>query len=200
MNKKFNTPFIKAVIIILVCILFISFGLASGSNGVFDNVKMLLSAFFSSITFLLGISIAIFLSLVILTGLFLGATAIHSPEKARDFSKKLWSMAQNFAAFLKKLFLKKVDDIEHSEKLQERKEYLAKQVNELSSKLSDLSEKVKSSQLVSKVQDFKKESPAQEQAQTSPDLNIKVESLSAELSALRRDFKELQKTVRQSGP
>lgn len=197
MNKKLNKPIIKAGVVILVCLVFISFGLASGENGFWGNLKMIFSAFFSTITFLIGISIAILLSLVILIGLFLGATAIYSPEKARDLSRKLWSSTQNFAEIVKKMFLEKVEDIEHSEALHERKEQLARQVKEISSKLSQLTEKVTSSAKTLGESIRKDERSDQEPPQTSTALNEKVETLSAEMTALRHDFQQLRKTVEQ---
>lgn len=197
MNKKLNTPIVKAAIIILVCIIFISFGLVSRSSGFFENLSMLFSAFFSTITFIIGITIAILLSLVILIGLFLGATAIHSPEKARNLFKKFWSSAQDFTEIIKNQFLKKVDDIEHSEKVKEGRDYLSKQVHELSEKMNQLTEKVKSSHLVTAVQDRKKEGKNPKGEQTSTDLEAKVEALSTEMSDLRRNLQQLQNIVEQ---
>lgn len=198
MNRKFNSPFIKAAAIILVCILFISFGLASRSNSFLDNVAMLLSAFFSTITFLLGISAAIILSILILIGIFLGATAIHSPEKARELAGKIWSSIKGFSDIIKKFFLKKVEDIEHSEKLKEQKDYLTKQVNELSARMSQLSEKVKSSHFIPGSHDRKKESQEQDlSSQDTHDIHSRLNQLSNEISSLRNDFNELQTSIKQ---
>ena len=195
MNRKLNKPIIQAGVVILVCIVLISFGLASGSNGFFGNLKILFSALFSTITFIIGISVAIFLSIVILIGLFLGATAIYSPEKARNLFKKLWSSTQDFAEIVKVFFLKKVEDIEHSEKLHDQKEYLVKQVKELSSKLSHLSEKVTSSSMVTGDHDRIKGQSGREKYQELMDLNTKIETLSSEMADLRHEFQKLQETV-----
>ena len=197
MNKTLNKPIIRATIVILVCIVFISFGLASGADGFWGNLKMIFSAFFSTITFLIGISIAILLSIVILIGLFLAATAIYSPEKARELSGKLWSSTQSFAEIVKKMFFDKVEDIEHSEVLQERKEQLAQQVKEISTKLSHLTEKVTSSSKKLGANGGKDEQSAQEPDQTSTALNENVASLSAEMTDLRHEVQQLRETVEQ---
>jgi len=196
MNKALNKPIIKAAVIIFVCIVFISFGLMSGANGFFANLKMIFSAFFSTITFIIGISIAIFLSIIILIGLFIGATAIYSPEKAGDLSRKIWSSTLDYTEIVKTIFLKKVNDLEHSEKFNVKKEYLARQVKDLSEKMSHLSEKVKSTAIRTVEHNEKKEMSGKK----SEDLNVKVDALFVEITALRQEFDQLKQTVEQQRP
>ncbi len=197
MNRKFNKPIIQAAIIILVCLFFISFGMATGETTFWGNLKMLISAFFSTITFIIGITIAILLSIIILIGLFLGGMAIYSRPKAQEMSKNVWASATSFGEGAKKLFLKKVDEIEHSEKLQGKKEHLTHQVKDLTTKLANLTEKVKSSSIVTGDTNAQDDSAPSQQTKTSPELDQKVEALSQEMAELRNEFRTFQENVSQ---
>ncbi len=199
MNRKFNKPIVRAAIIVLICLFFISFGLATGESSFWGNLKMIVSAFFSTITFIVGITVAILLSLVILIGLFLGGTAIYSRPKAKEMAKKLWASATAFGEIAKEFFLKKKDELEHSEKLQERKEHLTKQVKDISRKLGELSDKVKTSNIVTRDSEHKARhaKDPEVKADATPELEKKIEGLSKELGALKEEFAALKESVNQ---
>jgi len=194
MNKKFNKPFIQAAGIILICILFISFGLATGKSSFMGNFKMIFSAFFTTFTFLISVSLAIGAAFVILVGIFLGATAIYSREKSRDLSKKIWTSTRNVGTLAKKTLVNKMEDIENSETLHEQKDYLNRQVKELSTKMGNLTEKVKSSQLMSCPKDGGSNT---EQQQVNNELSTRIDALSSKIAILQEDVLALQTSIRE---
>lgn len=197
MNRKFNKPIVQAAIIVLICLFFISFGLATGESSFWGNLKMIVSAFFSTITFIIGVTVAILLSLIILIGLFLGGMAIYSRPKANEMTKKIWAQATAFGETAKEFFLKKKDEIEHSEKLQERKEHLSKQVKDISKKLGELTEKVKTSHIVTGDSAQKDQQSKQPEPKAAPELEKKIKQLSEEVVVLKKEFIALQESVNQ---
>ena len=90
MNKKdFKNPLIQSGAILLLVFLLISIVAGSGSQGVLSSIGALISGIFSTVIFIIGLSIAIVVSIAVLVGVYLAAVYFYSADKGRNLVEQL---------------------------------------------------------------------------------------------------------------
>ena len=90
MNKKdFKNPLIQSGAILLLVFLLISIVAGSGSQGVLSSIGALISGIFSTVIFIIGLSIAIVVSIAVLVGVYLAAVYFYSADKGRNLIDQL---------------------------------------------------------------------------------------------------------------
>ena len=90
MNQpEFRKPLLQAGIILGVVVVFFLFVASSGADGFVSGLSAIFSGVFSSIVFLLGLIFSIVFSVVLLVALFLGAVALSSVDRAKEYSRQL---------------------------------------------------------------------------------------------------------------
>lgn len=90
MNKKdFKNPLIQSGAILLLVFLLISIVAGSGSQGVLSSIGALISGIFSTVIFIIGLSIAIVVSIAVLVGVYLAAVYFYSADKGRNLVDQL---------------------------------------------------------------------------------------------------------------
>ena len=90
MNKKdFKNPLIQSGAILLLVFLLISIVAGSGSQGVLSSIGALISGIFSTVIFIIGLGIAIVVSIAVLVGVYLAAVYFYSADKGRNLVDQL---------------------------------------------------------------------------------------------------------------
>ena len=90
MNKKdFKNPLIQSGAILLLVFLLISIVAGSGSQGVLSSIGALISGIFSTVIFIIGLGIAIVVSIAVLVGVYLAAVYFYSADKGRNLFDQL---------------------------------------------------------------------------------------------------------------
>lgn len=90
MNKKdFKNPLIQSGAILLLVFLLISIVAGSGSQGVLSSIGALISGIFSTVIFIIGLGIAIVVSIAVLVGIYLAAVYFYSADKGRNLVDQL---------------------------------------------------------------------------------------------------------------
>src|SRR5210317_227650 len=90
MNKKdFKNPLIQSGAILLLVFLLISIVAGSGSQGVLSSIGALISGIFSTVIFIIGLGIALVVSIAVLVGVYLAAVYFYSADKGRNLVDQL---------------------------------------------------------------------------------------------------------------
>jgi len=88
-NSDFRRPLLQSGVLLAVIIVFFLFVVSSAADGLISGILAILSGIFSSIVFVIGLVFSIVFSIILLVSLFLGAVALTSVEKAKEFSRQL---------------------------------------------------------------------------------------------------------------
>ena len=85
MNRNdFRNPLIQSGVVLLVVFLLISIVTNSPSDGFVGSTIALITGLAKGVLFLIGLSIALVVSILILIGIFIAVTSLHSMDKAKS--------------------------------------------------------------------------------------------------------------------
>jgi len=96
-NNEFRAPLIQSGVLLVAIVLIISMVPSGEGMGVGGFIGAAVSGFFNLILFLIALTLAIGISVVVLIGIFIGAIALQSPEKASSLYR---ATKQSFANIL----------------------------------------------------------------------------------------------------
>ena len=96
-NSDIKKSLIKSAIFLLTSIVLVSFVVSAQAVGFWASIGAIFSGIFSTLIFVIGLSIALLISVVIIIAIFFGTIALHSVEKAKDMFNqfKLFLLGQS---------------------------------------------------------------------------------------------------------
>ena len=97
-KSDFRTPLLQSGVLLLIFLLFFSFVVSAGADGLGTGILAIFSGIFHSVLFAIGLIFSILLSIAFLIVLFLAAVALYSLDKAKDLWSQLQSTLFNFFA------------------------------------------------------------------------------------------------------
>ncbi|KAB2889833.1 MAG: hypothetical protein F9K32_10950 [Desulfobulbaceae bacterium] len=100
-NNQFRKPLLQSAALLVLFLIFFAFVVTSGADDLGGGVLAVLSGIFRSILLFIGLIVSILVSLVLLVGLFLAATALYSIDKARETGAQLMTATVHLAEQLK---------------------------------------------------------------------------------------------------
>ena len=102
MNRNdFRNPLIQSGILLLIVFIAISIVVSSPAEGFFGNIFALITGLFKGVMFIIALGIGLAFSIAVLIGIFIGAIAIDSTDKAKTMFEQVKSALVSFYCTLR---------------------------------------------------------------------------------------------------